>query len=252
MTIGGGKKIPRTSLPASLATTPRSLEQWKQYIEMRKLVCIVGQQAGAARRAPRRGTQPRVCLSSNRVPLSPSPTSLTPPPSRFPRSFFHSRLCLLPFVPVGYVRVPDSLPSSLLSLSLFHIPSVSRTDLLFFSLPFLSSHFFSSARRRDPRLVPHRPAERKDCKPADEPRIPEWGLLHSPFPPLVRVSRASSSLGWMDGWMEHARRAEREHRQLVGGGDTSSLPFRAHFNKLIGSLPPLRSGTGRIPAAFSR
>lgn len=247
MTIGGGKKIPRTSLPASLATTPRSLEQWKQYIEMRKLVCIVGQQAGAARRAPRRGTQPRVCLSSNRVPLSPSPTSLTPPPSRFPRSFFHSRLCLLSFVPVGYVRVPDSLPPSSLFLS-----STSPLCLLFFSLPFLSSHFFSSARRRDPRLVPHRPAERKDCKPADEPRIPEWGLLHSPFPPLVRVSRASSSLGWMDGWMEHARRAEREHRQLVGGGDTSPLPFRAHFNKLIGSLPPLRSGTGRIPAAFSR
>lgn len=178
---------------------------------------------------------------------SPSPTSLTPPPSRFPRSFFHSRLCLLPFVPVGYVRVPDSLPPSSLFLS-----STSPLCLLFFSLPFLSSHFFSSARRRDPRLVPHRPAERKDCKPADEPRIPEWGLLHSPFPPLVRVSRASSSLGWMDGWMEHARRAEREHRQLVGGGDTSPLPFRAHFNKLIGSLPPLRSGTGRIPAAFSR
>lgn len=149
MTIGGGKKIPRTSLPASLATTPRSLEQWKQYIEMRKLVCIVGQQAGAARRAPRRGTQPRVCLSSNRVPLSPSPTSLTPPPSRFPRSFFHSRLCLLPFVPVGYVRVPDSLPSSLLSLSLFHIPSVS--PLFFSPLSFLPFFFLREETGSPPR-----------------------------------------------------------------------------------------------------
>lgn len=250
MTIGGGKKIPRTSLPASLATTPRSLEQWKQYIEMRKLVCIVGQQAGAARRAPRRGTQPRVCLSSNRV----SVPNLSYPPSLafstlvFPFASLPFTLCACGLRTCA--RFSPFLPP--LSLSLFHIPSVSRTDLLFFSLPFLSSHFFSSARRRDPRLVPHRPAERKDCKPADEPRIPEWGLLHSPFPPLVRVSRASSSLGWMDGWMEHARRAEREHRQLVGGGDTSPLPFRAHFNKLIGSLPPLRSGTGRIPAAFSR
>lgn len=142
--------------------------------------------------------------------------ALLPSLPRFPRSFFHSRLCLLPFLPVGYVRVPDSLPSSLLpsfSLSLLHIPSVSRS--FFFS--FLSPRFFSPARRRDPRLVPHRPAERKDCKPADEPRIPEWGLLHSPFPLL---SRASSSLGWM----EHAR---REHRQLVGRGwgyVSSSLP----------------------------
>lgn len=51
----------------------------------------------------------------------------------------------------------------------------------------------------------------------------------------------------MDGWMEHARRAEREHRQLVGGGDTSPLPFRAHFNKLIGSLPPLQGRAAYQP-----
>lgn len=170
----------------------------------------------ARRGALRRGTPPRVCLSSNRVPLPPFPSSLTLPPTfstlvfpfaslPFTLSACGLRTCarFSPFLP----------PSLFLSLSLLHIPSVSRS--FFFS--FLSPRFFSPARRRDPRLVPHRPAERKDCKPADEPRIPEWGLLHSPFPLL---SRASSSLGWM----EHAR---REHRQLVGRGwgyVSSSLP----------------------------
>lgn len=91
-----------------------------------------------------------------------------------PRSLLPSRLYLLPFVPVGYVRVPDStLFSSLLSFSLpFRLP-LSPT----LCCPRLL--FFPSAKRRHPRLVFHRPTERKDCKPPDEPRIPEWGLLYS-------------------------------------------------------------------------
>lgn len=206
MTIGGGKKIPRTSLPASLATTPRSLEQWKQYIEMRKLVCIVGQQAGAARHAPRRGTQPRVCLSSNRVPLSPSPTSLTPPPSRFPRSFFHSRLCLLPFVPVGYVRVPDSLPSSLLSLS--SISPLCRAQISsFFLSPFFPPIFFPPRGDGIPASFPigrlkERIVNRRmsrgfrngDCS------IRRFLLLYGCRAP------ARASDGWMDGWSTHDAR----------------------------------------------
>lgn len=148
MTIGGGKKIPRTSLPASLATTPRSLEQWKQYIEMRKLVCIVGQQAGAARRALRRGTQPRVCLSSNRVPLSPSPTSLTPPSLAFSTLVFP--FASLPFTLCACgLRTCARFPSSLLSLSLFHIPSVS--PLFFSPLSFLPFFFLREETGSPPR-----------------------------------------------------------------------------------------------------
>lgn len=143
MTIGGGKKIPRTSLPASLATTPRSLEQWKQYIEMRKLVCIVGQQAGAARRAPRRGTQPRVCLSSNRVPLSPSPTSLTPPSLAFSTLVFP--FASLPFTLCACglrtcARFSPFLPP--LSFSLPYPLCVAHRSPLFFSpLSFLPFFF---------------------------------------------------------------------------------------------------------------
>lgn len=68
--------------------------------------------------------------------------ALLPSLPRFPRSFFHSRLCLLPFLPVGYVRVPDSLPSSLLpsfSLSLSSISPLCRAP--FFS-PFFPPVFF--------------------------------------------------------------------------------------------------------------
>lgn len=89
-----------------------------------------------------------------------------------PRSFFPSRLYLLPFVPVGYVRVPDS---TLFSSLFFPPSSPSSIPYSMLSAPL----FFPSAKRRQPRLVFHRPTERKDCKPPDEPRIPEWGLLYS-------------------------------------------------------------------------
>lgn len=153
MTIGGGKKIPRTSLPASLATTPRSLEQWKQYIEMRKLVCIVGQQAGAARRALRRGTQPRVCLSSNRVPLSPSPTSLTPPSLAFSTLVFP--FASLPFTLCACglrtcARFSPFLPP--LSFSLPYPLCVAHRSPLFFSpLSFLPFFFLREETGSPPR-----------------------------------------------------------------------------------------------------
>lgn len=78
--------------------------------------------------------------------------ALLPSLPRFPRSFFHSRLCLLPFLPVGYVRVPDSLPSSLLpSLSLFPYPLC--VALLFFLLSF-PPFFFPREETRIPASFP--------------------------------------------------------------------------------------------------
>lgn len=150
MTIGGGKKIPRTSLPASLATTPRSLEQWKQYIEMRKLVCIVGQQAGAARRAPRRGTQPRVCLSSNRV----SVPNLSYPPSLafstlvFPFASLPFTLCACGLRTCA--RFSPFLPP--LSFSLPYPLCVAHRSPLFFSpLSFLPFFFLREETGSPPR-----------------------------------------------------------------------------------------------------
>lgn len=142
--------------------------------------------------------------------------ALLPSLPRFPRSFFpfaSFTLCACGLRTCARFSLSLSLPYP---LCVVHRPTL----LSFFLLSFLPLPFFSL--REDPRLVPHRPAERKDCKPTDEPRIPEWGLLHSPFPLLYGCrARARAS----DGWMEYARRAEREHRQLVGGGGGICLLF---------------------------
>ena len=183
---------------------------------------------------------PRVCLSSNRASL-PLFQSLTLGSLSlcFPRSFFPSAsLAFTPFVPVGYVRVPDSTLSSLRSShplpSLPRLPSSCALccPLLFFFF-FLSFYFFFlsfspffSPPPRDgtPASFPHRPAERKDCKPPDEPRIPEWGLLCSPVSSGCRRSvyaRARANLGRTAGW--DVLLPERDHQQLVAGEGYLSL-----------------------------
>lgn len=83
-----------------------------------------------------RGRPPRVCLSPNRVPFSLHLAHFL----YLPRSFLPSRLYLLPFVPVGYVRVPDSTLFS----SLFFPPSSQSSILLLYVV---RASFFSPPRR---------------------------------------------------------------------------------------------------------
>lgn len=111
-----------------------TLEQWKQYIEMRKLVCIVGQ--------PRR-------WGDGGVRLSLCPSVFHPRPAfSFPRARFSLRvLCLLPFVSVEHPRVLYSL-LLFFSLSLFFSSSL---FLFRFSFPCVRappSRFFLCEKRR--------------------------------------------------------------------------------------------------------
>lgn len=132
--------FPLAAPPATTlaACTP---EQWKQYIEMRKLVCIVGQ---LQRRAGDAGVCLSVCLSSFNQP---------PSLSREPVSPFSS-LCLLPFVSVGllrsYVRGLNSAPALSFSLARWHpLPAATAVFPVHASFS-----FFSSAKRDVPASFP--------------------------------------------------------------------------------------------------
>lgn len=139
-----------------------------------------------------RGRPPRVCLSSNRVSFS---LHLVPSHSFSLFTAFVSPFASLPFTLCACgLRTCARFHSLLFSL----FPS-----LFAFLHPLLyvvrASFFFPSAKRRHPRLVFHRPTERKDCKPPDEPRIPEWGLLYSTvFSGCRKSARARASKPWMN------------------------------------------------------
>ena len=139
-----------------------------------------------------------VCLPSTNPRLSPASPFL---PSR-PSAFYPLSLS------ASYV--PTYVGSILLLLPLFLSPGApTPAAAAVFPVHAFFSFFFLREKRRA-RLVSHRPAERKDCKPPDELRIPEWGLLHS------------TQGGGFSRGARAPTRPECAHQQLVGEISPSS------------------------------
>lgn len=193
---------------------------------MRKLVCIVGQ-AGAA--CEGEGRASRLSVFQPRVSFPSSSPALSVSYPLFSTLVFPLRLSgFYPFVPVGYVRVPDStlFPSLFPPFSLgFLHPALcvfrSSSSSFFFSL----SSIFSPLRQETTGpLVSHRPAERKDCKPSDEPR--DSGMGTALFAGFLRVSQERTSKSRTNCTTGRAVPGTQASAISRGGGISLALPGR--------------------------